>query len=65
MDLATMAGFELPERIPESFESIPVPATFADDNLPDLGTAVFDQTRAFAAESVRQIRENVFPVHGL
>ena len=37
MDLATMAGFELPERIPESFDSIPVPATFADDNPPDLG----------------------------
>ena len=65
MDLATMAGFELPERIPESFDSIPVPATFADDNPPDLGPAVFDQTRAFAAESVRQIRENVFPAHGL
>ena len=65
MDLATMAGFELPERIPESFDSIPVPATFADDNPPDLGPDVFDQTRAFAAESVRQIRENVFPAHGL
>lgn len=65
MDLAAMAGFELPERIPESFDSIPVPATFADDNPPDLGSAVFDKTRAFAAESVRQIRENVFPVHGL
>ena len=65
MDLATMAGFELPERVPDSFNSIPVPATFPDDNPPDLGPAVFDQTRAFAAESVRQIRENVFPVHGL
>ena len=65
MDLATMAGFELPERIPELFESIPIPATFADDSPPDLGPAVFEQTRAFAAESVRQIRENVFPVHGL
>ena len=65
MDLATMAGFELPERIPESFDSIPVPAMFADDNPPDLGSAVFEQTRAFAAESVRQIRENVFPAHGL
>ena len=65
MDLATMAGFELPERIPESFESIPVPATFPDDSPPDLGPDVFDQTRAFAAESVRQIRENVFPAHGL
>ena len=65
MDLAAMAGFELPERIPESFDSIPVPATFADDNPPDLGSAVFDQTRAFAAESVRQIKENVFPAHGL
>ena len=65
MDLATMAGFELPERIPESFDSIPVPATFADDSPPDLGPDVFDQTRAFAAESVRQIRENVFPAHGL
>ena len=65
MDLATMAGFELTERIPESFKSIPVPAMFADDNPPDLGPAVFDQTRAFAAESVRQIRENVFPAHGL
>ena len=65
MDLAAMAVFELPERIPESFKSISVPATFADDNPPDLGPAVFEQTRAFAAESVRQIRENVFPVHGL
>ena len=65
MDLATMAGFVLPERIPESFESITVPATFADDSPPDLGPGVLDQTRAFAAESVRQIRENVFPVHGL
>ena len=65
MDLATMAGFELPERIPGSFESIPVPATFADDSPPDLGPGVLDQTRAFAAESVRQIRENVFPAHGL
>ena len=65
MDLATMAGFELTERIPESFESIPVPATFADDSPPDLGPGVLDQTRAFAAESVRQIRENVFPAHGL
>ena len=65
MDLAAMAGFELPERIPESFGSIAVPATFADDSPPDLGPAVLDQTRAFAAESVRQIRENVFPAHGL
>ena len=65
MDLATMAGFELPERVPDSFNSIPVPATFADDSPPDLGPAVLDQTRAFAAESVRQIRENVFPAHGL
>ena len=65
MDLATMAGFELPERIPELFESIPIPATFADDSPPDLGPGVLDQTRAFAAESVRQIRENVFPAHGL
>ena len=65
MDLATMAGFELTERIPESFKSIPVPATFADDSPPDLGPGVLDQTRAFAAESVRQIRENVFPAHGL
>ena len=65
MDLATMAGFELPERVPDSFNSIPVPATFADDSPPDLGPGVLDQTRAFAAESVRQIRENVFPAHGL
>ena len=65
MDLAAMAGFELPERIPESFKSIPAPPTFADDSPPDLGPAVFDQTRAFAAESIRQIRENVFPAHGL
>ena len=65
MDLATMAGFELPERVPDSFNSIPVPATFADDSPPDLGSGVLDQTRAFAAESVRQIRENVFPAHGL
>ena len=65
MDLAAMAGFELPERIPESFGSIAVPATFADEAPPDLGPAVKEQTRAFAAESVRQIRENVFPAHGL
>ena len=65
MDLATMAGFELPERIPESFGSIAVPATFADEAPPDLGPAVKEQTRAFAAESVRQIRENVFHVHRL
>ena len=65
MDFAAMAGFELPERIPESFKSIPAPPTFADDSPPDLGPAVFDQTRAFAAESIRQIRENVFPAHGL
>ena len=65
MDLATMAGFELPERVPDSFNSIPVPATFADDSPPDLGSGVLDQTRAFAAESVRQIKENVFPAHGL
>ena len=65
MDLATMAGFELPERVPDSFNSIPVPATFADDSPPDLGSGVLDQTRAFSAESVRQIKENVFPAHGL
>ena len=65
MDFATMAAHELPERIPGSFDSIPVPATFADEAPPDLGPSVEDQTRAFAAESVRQIRENVFPVHGL
>ncbi len=65
MDLAAMAGFELPERIPESFGSIAVPATFADEAPPDLGPAVKEQTREFAAESVRQIRENVFHVHRL
>ena len=65
MDLATMAGFEIPARIPDSYTSIPVPETFADEMPPELGPSVEDQTRAYAAESVRQIRENVFPVHGL
>ena len=65
MDLATMAVYELPERIPESYKAIPVPPSFADEAPPDLGPSVEEQTRAFAAESVRQIRQNVFPVHGL
>ena len=65
MDLATMAAYELPERVPESYQAITVPPSFADETPPDLGPSVEDQTRAFAAESVRQIRENVFPVHGL
>ena len=65
MDLATMAAYELPERIPESYAAIPVPPSFADETPPELGPSVEEQTRAFAAESVRQIRENVFPVHGL
>ena len=65
MDFATMAAYELPERVPESYKAISIPASFADETPPDLGPSVEQQTRAFAAESVRQIRENVFPVHGL
>ncbi len=65
MDLAAMAGFNLPERIPDSFTSVPVPPTFADQPPPDPGAAVTSQTRAFAQESVRQIRKKVFPRHGL
>lgn len=65
MDFATMAAYELPESVPESYNAIPIPASFADETPSDLGPSVEEQTRAFAAESVRQIRENVFPVHGL
>ena len=65
MDLAVMAGFELPEGIPDSFNSTPCPDTFADEPPGELGGEVTAQTRAFAEESVRELQQKIFPHHRL
>ncbi len=65
MDYAVMAGAELPDDIPPSYQENYGLKQLRDDPAPDLLEA--DDARVWreAEESVRRVRELIFPVHGI
>ncbi len=65
MDYAVMAGAELPDDIPQSYQENYGLKQLRDDPAPDLLEA--DDARVWreAEESVRRVRELIFPVHGI
>ena len=65
MDYAVMAGAELPDDIPPSYQEKYGLKQLRDDPAPDLLKA--DDARVWreAEESVRRVRELIFPVHGI
>ena len=65
MALAVMAGFDLPERIPETYESLPTPSTFADPDAPTAARLLSRDFRDYARRSVDEIRDKIFPRHNL
>ena len=65
MDYAVMAGAELPDEIPPSYQEKYGLKQLRDDPAPDLLEA--DDARVWreAEESVRRVQELIFPVHGI
>jgi len=65
MTFAVMAGFELPERVPDSYASLPTAGTFADVATPDVSSPRTGLFREYATRTVDEIRKTIFPRHGL
>ena len=65
MDYAVMAGAELPDDIPPSYQEEYGLKQLRDEPAPDLLAA--DDARVWreAEESVRRVQELIFPVHGI
>ena len=65
MDYAVMAGVELPDVIPDSFQEAYGLKQLRDTPAPDLLEA--DDARVWreAEESVKRVQELIFPIHGL
>ena len=65
MDLATMAEFELPEQVPESFVSLTDLTTFRDTTEyriePDVRSNIVDHNEA----AISEVRKRIFPKFGL
>jgi len=65
MTLAVMAGIDLPERIPDSFDGLPGLEAFADPQPPVTVRVLARDFRDYARRSVDEIRSDVFPRFGL
>lgn len=65
MAYAVMAGKDIPERVPDSFTSYPGLTTFADEPPDTLEGHVAEQVRAFADQSVEEVRKRIFPRFGI
>ncbi len=65
MDLATMANFNLPEEIPEAFESFPGQSTFHDEAEYCIDADVRADIVAHNDAAVNEVRKRIFPRFGL
>ena len=66
---ARMAGAKAPEHIPESqaraYRTSDEPVPLHDDKIPEMPYDLTSAARALAEESVSEVKELVFPHHGL
>ena len=60
-----MLGVEWPDAIPESFARKYGVATLRDATGPEAPQSVSRDARRYAEERVEEVKEGVFPVHGL
>ncbi len=60
-----MLGAEWPDAIPESFTRKYGVTTLRDSEAPEVSQHVVREGRRYAEERVEEVREMVFPVHGL
>jgi len=65
MTLAIMAGEDLPEPIPESFDALPGLETFSDPRPPTTARVLARDFRDYARRTIDEIRDNIFPRHNL
>lgn len=65
MALATMAGAELPNDIPDSFTAMNGVRTFADDGPDPLDEEIGGQVRAYMERTVSQVQETFFKRFGI
>ena len=61
MAMAEMAGFELPQRVPESYDEVPGLTTFADDPGPaPLPSDTAKQVEEYAEETIEEVKKTFF-----
>lgn len=65
MAFAVMAGYDLPDRVPQNFTALPGLTTFADDPPPQLPEDIEQQVRAYAERVVTAIKDLIFPRFGV
>ena len=65
MALATMAGFDLPDDVPTSFNSLAGLTTFADTPPSPTERRYLDEIKKFNSHTLDEIRSLVFPKFGL
>ena len=60
-----MLGVDWPDRIPDGFSQEHGVRQLRDTETPDVPSNVQQEARRYAEETVAEIKEKVFPVHGL
>lgn len=65
LDFATMVDVELPDDIPEAFRETYGLAKIHDPHTPRFDGVKREFARRLAEESVKEIRERIFPLHGI
>jgi acetoin utilization protein AcuC len=66
MAMAEMAGFDLPERVPESYSEVPGLTTFADNPGPTpLPPDTARQVEEYAEQTMEEVKQTFFTKFGI
>ena len=60
-----MLDLEWPDRIPQGFAQQYGVSRLRDSETPEVPAKVRHDARRFAQESVAEVKQRVFPIHGL
>ena len=65
MDFGVMLGKEWPDEIPQTYQDRYGLKVLRDPEGPEIDAGIADRARGFAREGVAEVKERIFPYHGL